>query len=67
MCCWFAPSKLRITFETQGMGAFTQDELDRYVLRDAAGTPVALDLPTQFVLIANHQVRLHAPSAQRPC
>ena len=58
MCCWFAPSKLRITFETQGMGAFTPDELDRYVVRDADGTPVALDLPTQFVLIANHQVRI---------
>ncbi|KAF9480044.1 hypothetical protein BDN70DRAFT_878074 [Pholiota conissans] len=56
MCYWFAPTKLVITFETEGMGAFTQDELDLYVLKDNDGTPVALDLPTKFVLIANHQV-----------
>jgi hypothetical protein len=58
MCYWFAPTKLVITFETEGMGAFTQDELDRYVVKDEDGTPVALDLPTKFVLIANHQVRV---------
>uniref|UniRef100_A0A8H8CPN0 Phospholipid/glycerol acyltransferase domain-containing protein n=1 Tax=Psilocybe cubensis TaxID=181762 RepID=A0A8H8CPN0_PSICU len=56
MCQWFAPTKLLITFETQGMGAFTQEEIDKYILKDKEGNAVGLDLPTKFVLIANHQV-----------
>ena len=59
MCQWFAPTKLRITFETQGMGAFTQAEIDQYVVKDSNGKPVGLELPTKFVLIANHQVRIY--------
>lgn len=56
MCQWFAPTKLLVTFETEGMGAFTQEELDRYTIKDQNGNIIALDLPTKFVLIANHQV-----------
>ncbi|KAF8973757.1 acyltransferase-domain-containing protein [Flammula alnicola] len=56
MSQWFAPTKLVVTFETEGMGSFTPEEIDRYVIRDNDGNPVALDLPTKFVLIANHQV-----------
>ncbi|KAF4622983.1 hypothetical protein D9613_001976 [Agrocybe pediades] len=56
MCQWFAPTKLHITFETQGMGAFTEEEIDRYIVKDGSGKPIGLELPTKFVLIANHQV-----------
>jgi hypothetical protein len=56
MCQWFSPTKLRITFETKGKGAFSRDEIDRIVVRDKKGRVVSLDLPTKFVLIANHQV-----------
>lgn len=45
-----------ITFETEGKGAFTQDEIDRVAVRDSSGNVVSLDLPTKFVMIANHQV-----------
>jgi hypothetical protein len=61
MCQWFAPTKLRITFETQGLGRFTPEEINRYVIRDAGGKVIALDLPTKFVLIANHQVNMGLP------
>ncbi|KAF8167908.1 acyltransferase-domain-containing protein [Crassisporium funariophilum] len=56
MCQWFAPTKIRITFETQGLGRFTPAELERYVVKDKEGNAVGLDLPTKFVLIANHQI-----------
>jgi hypothetical protein len=56
MCQWFAPTKLAITFETEGMGALTKEDIDRYIIKDENGNPIALDLPTKFVLIANHQV-----------
>lgn len=56
MCQWFAPTKLVVTFETQGMGRFTPEEIDLYLIKDNDGNPVALNLPTKFVLIANHQV-----------
>lgn len=56
MCQWFSPTKFLVTFETTGMGAFTPEEIDRYVIKDAEGNHVGLDLPTRFVLIANHQV-----------
>ena len=58
MCQWFAPTKLRITFETQGLGSFTPEDINRYVIRDTDGKVIALDLPTKFVLIANHQVNM---------
>jgi len=56
MCQWFAPTKFRITFETQGLGSFTPEDINRYVIRDTHGEVIALDLPTKFVLIANHQI-----------
>lgn len=57
----FAPSKFVITFETQGKGAFTRDELDRIVVRDESGQVASLNFSTtKFVLIANHQVSLSA-------
>jgi hypothetical protein len=56
MCQWFAPTNLIVTFETEGKGAFSQHEIEQYIIKDADNNPVALDLPTKFVLIANHQV-----------
>lgn len=56
MSQWFAPTKLVVTFETQGMGRFTPEEIDLCLIKDNDGNPVALNLPTKFVLIANHQV-----------
>lgn len=56
MCQLFAPTKLVVTFETEGMGRFTPEEIDLCLIKDNDGNPVALDLPTKFVLIANHQV-----------
>ena len=56
MSQWFAPTKLVVTFETQGMGRFTPEEIDLCLLKDSDGNPIALNLPTKFVLIANHQV-----------
>ncbi|KIM48017.1 hypothetical protein M413DRAFT_218056 [Hebeloma cylindrosporum] len=56
MSQWFAPTKLVVTFETQGMGRFTPEEIDLCLIKDSDGKPVALNLPTKFVLIANHQI-----------
>jgi len=56
MCQWFAPTKLIVTFEREGMGAFTQQDIDEFVIKDEKNNAVGLDLPTKFVLIANHQV-----------
>lgn len=58
MCQWFAPTKLLVTFETEGMGRFTQDEIDRFIIKDIDGNGLGLNLPTKFVLTANHQVCL---------
>lgn len=55
MCQWFAPTVLSITFETEGMGRFTPEQIQRIVVRDSEGAVVSLNLPTKFVLIANHQ------------
>ena len=38
------------------MGAFTQQDIDEFVTKDEKNNAVGLDLPTKFVLIANHQV-----------
>lgn len=56
MCQWFAPTKLRITFETRGPGKFSQEEMRRVVVKNIQDQIVSLNLPTKFVLIANHQV-----------
>ena len=56
MCSWFAPTKFVITFETKGLGRFSQEELERLVERDSWGN-VSLNLPAKSVLIANHQVK----------
>jgi cell division protein FtsI/penicillin-binding protein 2 len=56
MCQWFAPTQLIITFATKRKGAVSQHDIERYIIKDHNGNPVALDLPTKFVLIANHQV-----------
>ncbi|EGO00364.1 hypothetical protein SERLA73DRAFT_180941 [Serpula lacrymans var. lacrymans S7.3] len=53
---WFAPTRLSVTFETQGQGRFTEEEVERIVKRDAAGKVVSLRLPAKSVIIANHQV-----------
>ncbi|CAK5280114.1 unnamed protein product [Mycena citricolor] len=53
---WFAPTKLIITFERDGTGRFTDEEIERIVVKDDSGNVVALDLPNRFILIANHQV-----------
>ena len=55
MCSWFAPTNLVITFETEGLGRFTQEELEKLVEKDSKGN-VSLNLPAKSVLIANHQV-----------
>ena len=57
---WFAPTELVISFETEGQGKFTPEEIEGLVVRDKNGTVVALNLPRKTVLIANHQVRPRA-------
>lgn len=54
---WFAPTKLSITFETEGQGKFTDQEIQRLVERDGSGKVIALHLPSKCVIISNHQVR----------
>lgn len=56
MCQWFAPTKLRVTFETQGPGKFSKEDIKRAVVKNAQGEVVYLNLPTKFVLTANHQM-----------
>lgn len=56
MCQCFAPTKLVVTFEKDGLGKFSPEELENMVSRDKNGN-VYLNLPTKSVLIANHQVR----------
>lgn len=56
MCQLFGPTKMRITFETEGEGAFTREEIEQIVVRDASGRVVELRLPNRLVIIANHQV-----------
>ncbi len=54
---WFAPTHLVLSFETEGHGKFTPEELEALVERDKQGNVTALNLPRKTVLIANHQVR----------
>ncbi|KAF7339880.1 Lysocardiolipin acyltransferase [Mycena venus] len=56
MCQWFAPTKLIISFEREGKGRFTEEEIERIVVKNKNGEVESLDLPTKFILIANHQV-----------
>ncbi|KAG8219973.1 acyltransferase-domain-containing protein [Butyriboletus roseoflavus] len=53
---WFAPTKLSITFETQGQGKFTEEEIQNVVERDVSGRVTAVHLPSKCVIISNHQV-----------
>jgi hypothetical protein len=57
MCQWFAPSRLVITLERDGPGAFSIDEIQKVTRRGGDGRVVGLNLPSKSVLIANHQVR----------
>jgi lysocardiolipin and lysophospholipid acyltransferase len=57
MCQWFAPSRLVITLERDGPGAFSMDEIREIVIRGMDGRVLELKLPLKSVLIANHQVR----------
>ncbi|KAJ6627200.1 hypothetical protein B0H10DRAFT_1996020 [Mycena sp. CBHHK59/15] len=56
MCQWFAPTKLVISFEREGKGSFSAEEIELIVVKDENGDIISLDLPTKFILIANHQV-----------
>lgn len=56
MCQWFAPTKLKITFEMQGKGSITSEDIESMVVRNKEGGIVSLNLPTKFVLVGNHQV-----------
>jgi 1-acyl-sn-glycerol-3-phosphate acyltransferase len=53
---WFAPTKVSITFETEGQGKFTEDDIRNIVERDLSGKVIALHLPSKCVIISNHQV-----------
>lgn len=53
---WFAPTELVISFETEGQGKFSPEELETLVERDKNGKVVSLNLPQKTVFIANHQV-----------
>lgn len=55
----FAPTALRITFETEGIGKFSPEEIEQCTLRDKkTGNVVGFDLPKKMVIVANHQVRV---------
>ncbi|RDX56035.1 hypothetical protein OH76DRAFT_1337998 [Lentinus brumalis] len=55
---WFAPTELVISFETEGQGKFSPEELETLVERDKNGKVVSLNLPQKTVFIANHQIYL---------
>lgn len=56
MSQWFAPSRLVITFEHDGPGAFSINEIRDMTTRGGDGRVLGLHLPKKSVLIANHQV-----------
>lgn len=56
MSQWFAPTRLVVSFEREGSGRFTDEEVDELVEQDKTGRVVALHLPQRAVVIANHQV-----------
>ena len=55
-CQIFGPTTLQITFERNGVGRLTEEELSKIVVKDDQGSVVKLRLPKRSVLIANHQV-----------
>jgi hypothetical protein len=57
MCQWFAPTELNVSFEREGKGRFTEEEVNSIVVRDKLGRVIALNLPTKSVVVANHQVQ----------
>jgi hypothetical protein len=59
MCQWFAPTKLVISFEREGKGRFTAEEIDALVVKGENGEVASLNLPTKFILIGNHNVSIH--------
>ena len=52
----FAPTSLRVTFESEGPGAFTREQVEEMVVKDANGAVTELRLPNKMVIVANHQV-----------
>lgn len=59
---WFAPTRMSITFEREGLGRFTEQEIEQVVVRNMDGEVVALNLPSKSILVANHQVRFPTQS-----
>lgn len=56
----FAPTTLHITFETEGIGKFSPEDIERVVIRDKkTGNAVGLDLPKKMVIVSNHQVSVN--------
>ncbi|KAI0932394.1 hypothetical protein AcW1_000467 [Taiwanofungus camphoratus] len=47
---------LLVSFEREGSGRFTDEEVDELVEQDKTGRVVALHLPQRAVVIANHQI-----------
>ncbi|KIY65512.1 hypothetical protein CYLTODRAFT_424273 [Cylindrobasidium torrendii FP15055 ss-10] len=58
ICSIFSPTTLRVSFETEGNGRFTQAEVDSIAKYNDAGQVVGLNLPNKVVVISNHQVYL---------
>lgn len=56
MSQWFAPTRLSITFEKEGLGRFSDEQIEQTIVRNTDGKVVALKLPTKSILIANHQM-----------
>ncbi|KAF8746213.1 hypothetical protein AX14_000016 [Amanita brunnescens Koide BX004] len=56
MCQWFAPTSIRLTFETEGKGKLSQEMIEQVAERDESGNVVSLKLPNRFILTANHQI-----------
>ncbi|KAI9511751.1 acyltransferase-domain-containing protein [Russula earlei] len=56
MSQWFAPSRLVVTLEHDGPGAFSPAQIDEIAVRDEDGRVLGLNLPRKSILIANHQV-----------
>ena len=65
MCQWFAQTQLVVTFEREGVGKFSDEDIENYTIRDDKGRITGLDFPTKFVLIANHQVSQPADTCFR--
>ncbi|PFH54662.1 hypothetical protein AMATHDRAFT_185394 [Amanita thiersii Skay4041] len=56
MCHWFAPTKIKVTFETKGKGSFSQEHVSRLIRTYYDCNAGFLDLPKKFILTANHQI-----------